>query len=614
MEEVVVDKSETQKTKPINYKKAFRIFKEFTVKAYKWAYGVIFQNLLLLKQFLSFVISQLKSQIEIMKDVNIENNFTILLIWSSLFLSIFSGYTTWKGIDTLSNVVIAFIGMLGIQIMLFVSSWKMSFSFVRNNFSYSSLLIFIITLVTSTGFSYVSLFTTIFDNKQKVEVEKSDAKGMLFSIINEISGEHSDILDKSFDNNVYLSWKKTIIPLVNESRDELYDLSLSELQKSEKFKKKAEREFRRGGIHETEEGKKITTDPGDGEYHKKLQHQSIKHKKKQEKYELLILDAETLLVELPEIQSLFNQQQDVSSLTKMDSIISRITSPITFSVIAKLKSNYDKQLSLMFKNKAFSKISTFNNQCSGSKVEAPSSKNEILSFARTCILLSHLTSVEKNKYIRKISTYERYNNQSSHKYMTALSELKKFNPLAMEVLFLASIFDLLILFSSFIGARIENYSDIKSIEDLGNMGEKPILTSLGANLDRSENDTKIQKRIKRLLKRSIFSSDSMIVGYPTIILDEEIQSLGLQYVLLVFIQKNYIMDKEDLLERLNDTLEGEEYDNSVKNINILTDGKKYFGISLVGILWMLDYVQKSQESVKMSEDMKDFSEKVMKDI
>ena len=95
----------------------------------------------------------------------------VLLIASAL-LSIASGFTTFFGLSEYFPFIISFFVTIGIQSLLFATSWRIGSDYKVGKFSTYTVLIFFVTLSSSIFFSYSSILDKIYnkENRQKDEI------------------------------------------------------------------------------------------------------------------------------------------------------------------------------------------------------------------------------------------------------------------------------------------------------------------------------------------------------------------------------------------------------------------------------------------------------------
>lgn len=97
------------------------------------------------------------------------------LLASTGFLSLASAYTTWVGLCEYLPGFIAFLLTLGVQGLLYASSWRLGGSLNTRAFRPSLLVIFSLTMATSVFFSYSALLNTVYQPaaRQRDQLERA---------------------------------------------------------------------------------------------------------------------------------------------------------------------------------------------------------------------------------------------------------------------------------------------------------------------------------------------------------------------------------------------------------------------------------------------------------
>ncbi len=206
--------------------------------------------------------------------------------------------------------------------------------------------------------------------------------------------------------------------------------------------------------------------------------------------------------------------------------------------------------------------------------------NEDLLLARTCVSLSKVNDEKADIYLQKIDSLERNEGEHTHHFVLVINELLRLNSLAVGSLILAIIIDVLILLCSLLGARHESFLEVDSFKDLIDMKDYPLEVILSSNFDSDEKDNAMIARMKLILKSAEFNRDSAGEGFPAVLSNEMVRTLGLHKELGVLLSMKLAMVQDD---------------GSV-------------GLKTKFILYMCDQITRKKSSNKTYQDFKNFME------
>ena len=422
-------------------------------------------------------------------DSNREKTLTHVLIVSSIFLSITSGYTTFNGLCEYVPSFIAVLATFGIQGLLFSSSWRIGVVLVKT-FKPQLLLIFIITLCISVFFSYSALLNQIYSYENRSNTQLNRAKINVTSIFNEKKSSYIN----NYKNHIKTykkqlnDWNQrfniALKPIVDK-QTKLLEYNRNEYKKYEDL---YHRELNEGGTV-TEEG--YVTGPGVGTYSKQ-------YKKKYEDYY-----SKYLIIK--------HRNEKLNGLVETNNnLVSTLLSKKTInddSIVIKFRKNYNEIVPIIASNlelkgeskniflpdeitELFDIIKDYSEFNEWSEINCNFQRcqniNVLKNNALQCIDQMPLIESEKKSDSQKsISEIGRYYGKHVHHFSLAVNELSSLNVLAIGSLIVALSIDCLILFCGLLAARPESFLNMTSAESLADVQELAIETVFALDLSES---------------------------------------------------------------------------------------------------------------------------------
>jgi hypothetical protein len=157
--------------------------------------------------------------------------YVALLLVSSILLSVASFYTTFAGMShfVAYSIIAAFI-TLGIQTLLFVTSWRIGFMLAdKEPMAWDELLVFLVCFLLSVYFSFVSLFDVVFAEPQQelariTRVHNGVAEA-ISSVGDETRERHRQLVKEMIASPEYAAWNRrvaAVADLATASKDMLH--------------------------------------------------------------------------------------------------------------------------------------------------------------------------------------------------------------------------------------------------------------------------------------------------------------------------------------------------------------------------------------------------------
>ncbi len=465
-----------------------------------------------------------------------ERSLNKVLIVSTIFLQLGSGYTTWAGLCQYVPWIVSFFVTLAIQGLLFASSWRLGAALFGRNFKISLLIVYFITMGISVFFSYSSLLDRVYLPEHRDQDQLQRAK----SSINILATDLNQNLDKklfAISSNCQESlsrWSRSVNSVAASLLAPQRDLRAKYEAKRSQLNALSQRERETGGTIVTIQGRKYISPKGRGEIAREYEEQAD----------------EFLYGSLNPLQAELNTKED--SLAAFNALLTKMTSSadgLSLPNVSALSDSWEilvgrfpeprqrASLPVMPPNvrvqvSEFQEISSVrrSGDLSSLIIGAPTVidlKNAVYSY------LSHLTfldSVYRQKLFKAVDRIGRYEGLRAHPFELALGEIENLNPLAFGSLLVAISIDILVLFCGLLGARPDSYLDIKKPDDLADIQEIAVETVLsldvnGRTLD-SVTDVFI-RRIVEILRRSRPDVDYAYKGFPAMLTSDDVSALGM---------------------------------------------------------------------------------------
>jgi len=142
-----------------------------------------------------------------------EKTTYVFLRFSAIALTIASGYTTFQGFTQYTPFFIALLLTIGVQGLLYSSSWKIGSAIKSHNLKFLKVVIFLFTMLTSVFFSYSSLLEVVYKKDLRLSDELTDKQNQVATAISSIKDSISNKinLSKTYDNfkAEFIVWNDT---------------------------------------------------------------------------------------------------------------------------------------------------------------------------------------------------------------------------------------------------------------------------------------------------------------------------------------------------------------------------------------------------------------------
>jgi hypothetical protein len=510
-----------------------------------------------------------------------KHSVSYVLVVSSLFLSIASGYTTLEGLCEYVPFFIALIITFGVQGLLFIISWRIGATFVDDKIKTSLFIIYFITMSVSVFFSYSSLLNSIYKpvDRESDELMYSITKAnkLVYQITDELKTEYK------YDSLVTVikyslnDWHSSIIAKYNKTINDIKS-NRNNLQKQ----------------------------------YLRLDYLAKSKRQQAKLYGDSISKTEA-------------QQYTQWSENKLNMLLPQISKE---SLIDSLKSTFDNNFEILMKSNESLNNDNFENfNMSHKKLaelviyENPSSKNliqnipkqlynqiskidkinQFVAWQKDSLLLNKQTKLPflkdklfefiakmpktKNTKIDELQTQileiGKYGGANVHQFILAIGELKHSNYLAIGSLLIAISIDILVLLCGLLSAKPKPFLNMKDEKDLDE--ELSLETILALDLDENiKYDSAYINRILLILRLCKPDIESAKEGIPAVISIEDIEKHKLTKEIGVFFalnlaypgkeNLNYIGLRTKLLlwladQVLNFESQKSTYDTTIESIN-----------------------------------------------
>lgn len=465
-----------------------------------------------------------------------------LLFVASAILTLASGYTTYNGLTEYVPNLIAIFITLGIQSLLFVSSWKIGSDRLIGEYSSVTWVIFVITLATSVFFSYSSLLDLIFTTEDRIENELRYAQKESILIVDDlrqlvINEANTDSLYSEITKEAIGWYDAFSIPVINKL--EKFRTSNNEnSRKVERLKKTAEQQlislkYNYDSIVESNykqtlnsigylEGKYlVTTDT------KILLADSLSREVDNSFKEFLMNENNIDYIDLGRLNANSN---------KLSSLLELEPQPIPEDLVKMAET--------------FQRAHTFIEYCNSFD---PLEKETISQIRGDLIELTlKLDFLEKE--ISKVLVNQAFefgdkNGENVHYFVVSITQLSRKNPLAIGAISIALVIDLMVFFCGILGARPDSLLHLKNKRQLDKVIDSALMNSLSIDTETAlPMDTPLRiRRIVSILKNII--PDLKYVdeeGKPSAYIDENvINDLKLASELSVFVASGLAMKEKN---------------------------------------------------------------------
>ncbi|KID58811.1 hypothetical protein JF50_02850 [Pseudoalteromonas luteoviolacea] len=444
-------------------------------------------------------------------------------IVAALILSAASFATTYMGLNEFTaNATLAALISFGMQGMMFTSSMLIADFLAENRLHKGFLSIYLITMATSVFFSFISLYSVIYQGE-----ERQKREDIYFNTkVNEIKGNIKNDLNGTTPKGVddYEKWKLGILDEANNLREKTESHKNKLLSEINNTRTKAILEEEKGSYVLDRNGNAIHTGSGYGyrtqQFELKLAELESKNKQLDSELQKQALALDTLKNHMIQFEL---EMSDMTLLTLLSNQCSIATKNSPNCSVSDLQVyQYIKQ--------AKKASEDFNEACG---FEGDISKNEAMKLMIKCISFSNITEEKKQSYTDELNETYINNNENTHKFITSMQGIINQDLLAFSALAIAIFIDFLILLCAFIRAKPTSFLNIEN-DDLDDMKEVAMECVLSCDHSALNTDSQNIARLKTILRILKFSLDISEKGYCGYILVSEVDEYTLHKELGLF--------------------------------------------------------------------------------
>jgi hypothetical protein len=468
-------------------------------------------------------------------DSDRERSLNKTLVVATVFLTIASGYTTWVGLDAYVPGLIAFFLTIGLQGLVFASSWRLGASINTRAFRVPLLIIFIVTVAISVFFSYSALLDTVYRPKarERDQLQRGRLTGSIIAA--DLSKQQERAADahlKTFRESLSRwqteSARATSGALASKAAEVARATSEHDL-----LLRNAQRETDTGGTRVIINGRAWVTPSGHGDYAR--QYESV---------------ADTYMFKTlaPVQQSYANLAAAARQVDALTTKMIRSTEDVTPANVSELASVRERFLALMRLDAAgpisapdlptnlFPESADIERLTSGSPAQdvtavvaaatgVDSIKGELLERVRANTALDLQARV---RMLQRIDDIDNLSGRDVHPFALAFGELRRGNILALGSLIVATAIDGLIFMCGLLAARPQSYLDMRSPSDLYNIQEVAIETVMAldlAELNLSSISSPFVRRAVIILRHAQVDVELAYLGFTAVVAAESVNEL-----------------------------------------------------------------------------------------
>jgi hypothetical protein len=469
-----------------------------------------------------------------------ETTFSYILLASSVFLGLASLYTTFWGISQYVHWIVAIFIALGLNGLLFVTSWRIGVDYISETLRPSMAVVFIITLTISVFFSYSALLDTIYNPKARNRDELHRAK----MTGEQITSRLSDLVYKVSDYNSLANHIRSEIDKWHNTTVETYSGPVAQIR--------------------ARNSRNIERYNGITSRLSRLKSQVSTDNSRKSISRLENLRNQIASNDLIPVANQIEQRVDPSKEAFDTALKNFLQSDNTLTL-----KNYNEMVNAF--KKYFGEISQESKSLKvieipkeiGTEIEILDQTNAFLSWQRDSFGLIKKESIEdvrvslfeylsilpksvvENPDIRnevqgirsEIDEIGKYGGENVHPFVLAVGELSNSNYLAVGSLVIALFLDGLVLLCGLVGARPASYLTMKKTHQLDNSLETGLSLLLSLNLaNRADLTDPFISRIVTILNQCSPDVESaQKKGMPVFIGFEKIDTNGLKYEIGILI-------------------------------------------------------------------------------
>lgn len=465
-----------------------------------------------------------------------------LLFIASTILTLASGYTTFNGLTEYVPSAVAIFITIGIQSLLFVSSWKIGSDRLIGEYSLVTWLIFIITLLTSVFFSYSSLLDLIFKPEDRIENELKFAQRESVLLIDNLK---TLVLNETNKDSLYSEITSDAINWYDTFSSPVLTKLEGYRTTNNKYSKRVE-VLRQRAKQQLYSLRNNYDSIAEINYNKTLNSISFLERKYLVTTDTKILLADSLSREVDKsLKKVLIDENNVDyiELGNLNTISNKLSSLLEIEEVAVPE--------VLIKNaEVFQRANTFINYCDEFN---PLEKDNISDLRDALISLTlKLDFLDKKKtedLVNKAFEFGNKNGENVHYFVVSTTQLSRKNPLALGALTIALVIDLMVFFCGILGARPDSLLHLKTRRQLDKVIDSALLNSLSIDTETElPADTPLRiRRIVSILKN--ITPDLKYVkqeGKPSAYIEESvINDLKLAAELSVFVASELAMKEKD---------------------------------------------------------------------
>jgi hypothetical protein len=526
----------------------------------------------------SFVSRYVNSLFVLGHDNRSRVRFVYILSASSIFLSLSSFYTTTDGLAQVVHIAIAVSLALGIQGLLFAASWRIGVVRGTSNFPFYLKIIYLISLIFSVVFSFISFFNTLYPQNQQNYDELNEVRSSAYEINEQATAIASQIVQKDIDS-IKLQFNNWFTTASNS-----FDLNIVESLQPYRSKKLVYDELVNRANLELNEGYGPgSPGGGDGILHRRYRREAdLYYRNEVAIYGTRIIELDSLHTQFVSLSKEFVESKSPMTAGKLFSIenayrgvLARLdtrirNNPVPKSITSKV-AKYDPLL--VFLNRDLARYDTIGS-VKRIKIELFDRINAIPNFK----------GISRSSFIDAANEIDRFSGENMHYFAKSLYQLYNLNWLAIISFILALGIDGLVLACGILGTSPNSILNLKNTEELFSQSDNAVQSAfLSLSILKSTTYGDQIKKFQLLLEPSFEEAESN--GIPATISVIKIKSNDLTGVVGLLISLNLIFVPEGLSD------------------SQLTDQNENLGVSLKLSLWLNEQLLKHSEA---NSSFKDF--------
>ncbi|HBY01433.1 MAG TPA: hypothetical protein DEG92_02645 [Rikenellaceae bacterium] len=454
-----------------------------------------------------------------------------ILVTSSILLTFASGYTTFCGLLEYVQTFIAVLVTIGIQGLLFASSWRLGAGLLQN-FKISVIFIFFITMIVSVFFSYSDLLNKMFspEDRRRLQIERAteQASNIIYDVRLKIEDElnqttssiKSDFEKYNQEQNIAIKKSLTVL---ND------DINKTE-SKYKEFERLFKREVENGG---TSISANQISKPGYGniskDYENKYQtiydSEYLPKKRDVEHLEKIIANNIFLANSVKNSHNTLLSENIRKYRENIDQYGLKLKSDFEITNVG-FPSNINNNINYIIRLNEFNLLQK--EECN---IKTSFDLSVVKHTLNECVSLAPIEPPEqKREILHKINKIGLSDGDKVHYFLLSINELTQKNILAFGALFIALSMDGLILFCGILASRPESYLNMKSVDDLIEVQEQALQTVFEIKFDETflkGINSRYIRHLINILSNCVPDMELAYQGIPVVMRRETIESMNL---------------------------------------------------------------------------------------